>query len=120
MIGGRSQEVQVATPQPAKPEEKGTGEVVADLVDLLKNYARQETVDPLKSLGRFVGFGAGAAVCWGIAGTLIAVGALRVVQVETRDLFDGNWTWVPYIAALVLSGVGAVFSLKLIKKRPDT
>ena len=110
----------MATPHPAKAEEKGTGEVISDLVDLLKNYARQETVDPLKSLGRFVGFGAGASLCWGIAGTLITIGVLRVMQVETRDLFDGNWSWVPYIAALVVSGGGAVLSLKLIRKSPDS
>lgn len=110
----------MATPHPAKAEEKGTGEVISDLVDLLKNYARQETVDPLKNLGRFVGFGAGASLCWGIAGTLITIGVLRVMQVETRDLFDGNWSWVPYIAALVVSSGGAVLSLKLIRKSPDS
>ena len=110
----------MATPQPAKAEEKGTGEVISDLVDLLKNYARQETVDPLKNLGRFVGFGAGASLCWGIAGTLITIGVLRVMQVETRDLFDGNWSWVPYIAALVVSSGAAVLSLKLIRKSPDS
>lgn len=109
----------MATPQPAKADEKGTGEVISDLVDMLKNYARQETVDPLKSLGRFVGFGAGAALCWGIAGTLITLGVLRVVQIETRDLFDGNWSWVPYMAALVVSSVATVASLKLIRKRPQ-
>jgi hypothetical protein len=110
----------VATAQPAKAEDKSTGEVISDLVQLLKDYARQETVDPLKSLGRFVGFGAGAALCWGIAGTLITIGVLRVIQVETRDLFDGNWTWVPYLAALVVSGAATVISLKLIKKKPET
>jgi hypothetical protein len=109
----------VAIPQPAKAEDKSTGEVVSDLVELLKNYAQQETVDPLKNLGRFVGFGTGAAVCWGIAGTLITIGVLRVVQVETRDLFDGNWSWVPYIAALVVSGAMTVMSLRLIRKSPE-
>ena len=42
------------------------------------------------------------------------------MQVETRDLFDGNWSWVPYIAALVVSSGGAVLSLKLIRKSPDS
>jgi hypothetical protein len=110
----------VATPQAAKADEKSTGEVVGDLVDLLKDYARQETLDPLKSLGRFVGYGAAATLVWGIAGTLLSIGVLRVVQIETRDLFDGNWSWVPYMAALVVSGLIAVLSLKLIRKRPET
>ena len=42
------------------------------------------------------------------------------MQVETRDLFDGNWSWVPYIAALVVSSGAAVLSLKLIRKSPDS
>jgi hypothetical protein len=109
----------VATPQPAKAEAKGTGEVITDLVDLLKNYARQQTVDPLKNLGRFVGFGAGAAICWGIAGTLLTVGVLRLIQTETRDLFDGSWSWVPYVVALLLSSLATVVSLKLIRKSPE-
>ncbi len=109
----------MATPQSAKADQKSTGEELSDLVDLLKNYARQETVDPIKSLGRFVGYGTGATLCFGIAGTLITVGVLRVLQVETRDLFDGNWSWVPYMGALAVSGLGAVISLKLIKKSPE-
>ena len=110
----------MATPQPAKAEEKGTGEVITDLVDLLKNYALQETVDPVKNLGRFVGFGVGASLCWGIAGTLITLGVLRVLQVETRDLLDGNFSFVPYLGAIVVSLLGAYVSIKLIKKRPAT
>jgi hypothetical protein len=109
----------MATPQAAKADEKSTTEVVSDLFDLLKNYARQETVDPLKSLGRFIGYGTVASLCFGIAGTLFTVGVLRLVQIETRDLFDGNWSWVPYIAALIVSGLLTVLSLKLIRRKPS-
>ena len=37
-------------------------EGLGDLVDLIKAYARQETVDPLKGAGRWVGFVC-SAVC---------------------------------------------------------
>ena len=50
---------------------------------------------------------------------MFTVGVLRLIQVETRDLFDGNWSWVPYIAALIVSGAGTVISLKLIRKSPE-
>jgi hypothetical protein len=109
----------MATPQPVKAEEKSATEVVSDLVDLLKNYATQETVDPIKRLGRFTGYGTAASLCWGIAGTLLTVGVLRLTQIETRDLLDGNWSWVPYIAALVTSGLLTVLSLKLIRRKPS-
>ena len=92
----------MASPQPAPADEKSTTEVVSDLFDLLKTYARQETVDPIKSLGRFMGYGTAAALVLGIAGTLLTVGVLRLVQVETRDFLDGNWCWVPYMAALIV------------------
>jgi hypothetical protein len=108
----------MATPQPVRGEEKSTTEVVNDLVDLLKNYARQEAVDPIKGLGRFIGFGTAASLSWGIAGTLLTVGVLRLLQVETRDFLDGNWSWVPYIGALLVSGLLTVLSLKLIKRKP--
>ena len=98
---------------------KSATEIVNDLVDLLKNYATQETVDPIKSLGRFIGFGTAASLCWGIAGTLFTVGVLRLVQVETRDFLDGNWSWVPYIAALVTSGLLTFLALKLIRRKPS-
>ncbi|MBV9951308.1 MAG: hypothetical protein JO291_05125 [Acidimicrobiia bacterium] len=108
----------MASPQPAPADEKSTTEVVSDLFELLKNYAQQETIDPIRSLGRFVGYGSAAALVLGIAGTLLTVGVLRLVQVETRDLLDGNWSWVPYMAALVVCGLLTVVSLKLIRRKP--
>ena len=110
----------MATPQPAKADEKSTGEVVSDLVQLLKDYARQETVDPLRNLGRYIGFGTAAALCLGVAGTLLTIGVLRAVQIETRDLLDGNWSWAPYIAALVVSGLMTVMSLKAIRRNRES
>ena len=44
---------------------------VSDVKDLLVAYAKQETVDPLKGLGRFVGFGAAAML-------LIGIGAIEL------------------------------------------
>jgi hypothetical protein len=82
-------------------QDKGTGEVVGDLWQLVRDYAKQETIDPLKSIGRFLGLGLAGA-------TLVAVGLvfgvlaiLRVLQQETGDTFEGTWDFVPYIVAAV-------------------
>ena len=40
-----------------RQQDKGTGEVIGDLWQLVRDYAKQETIDPLKSIGRFLGFG---------------------------------------------------------------
>ena len=44
-----------------KPEAPSTGDQVGELKNMVVGYAKQETIDPLKSLGRYVGFGAGGS-----------------------------------------------------------
>ena len=51
----------------------GTRDGASDLVQLIIAYAKQETVDPLKSLLRFVLWGVIGAVCMGIGGFLIVL-----------------------------------------------
>lgn len=80
-------------------------ETVRELRELVVAYAKQETVEPLKGLGRYVGFGLAGALLLGTGSTFLAVGALRALQTETGTTFDGNWSWAPYgivFAGLVL------------------
>ena len=44
------------------PPPKSFQETIQELWELLKGYARQETVEPLKNLGRRIGFGIAASV----------------------------------------------------------
>ena len=86
----------------------GQGETFDDLVDLFRRYVRQETVEPLRSLGRYILFGAAGSVLVGVGMVLLAVGALRGLQVWGE--LDGRWSWVPYLVAalpLVLAGTRA-------------
>lgn len=75
---------------------------VAQLWDLVRAYAKQETVEPLKGLGRYVAFGVVGSLSLGIGSVLLALAALRALQAETGDAFDGNWSFVPYVIVLVL------------------
>ena len=74
-----------------------------ELVDLVVSYAKQETLDPLKGLGKNVAFGVLGAVMVGTGTLFLSLSALRALQTET-DTFDGNLSWAPYgiVAALVL------------------
>lgn len=83
-----------------------------DLPEMLKRYVRQETLDPLRSLGRFVGFGLAGAVLVAAGCLLLVVGGLRLLQ--EWEALDGNWSWVPYLAAaVVLAGTAALAASRI-------
>lgn len=76
-------------------------DTVRELKELVVAYAKQETVEPLKGLGRYVGFGIGGALLLGVGLFFLAIGALRALQTETGTRFTGNWSWAPYAIVLV-------------------
>ena len=45
-----------------EPESKSMPEVANELWGLTKDYARQETIDPLKGVGRYLAYGAAGAL----------------------------------------------------------
>lgn len=102
----------------AKRSGKSTGEIIGDLWQLTKDYARQETIDPLKALGRFVAFGVPGALLIGLGVILLSLGVLRILQNETDSWFDGYLSFVPYLVTLVLAaGVAAWAALAITKTR---
>jgi hypothetical protein len=77
-----------------------------ELVDLVVGYAKQETLDPLKGLGKNVAFGLLGAVLVGTGTLFLALSALRALQSEI-DTFDDNLSWVPYLIVFFLLVVAA-------------
>jgi hypothetical protein len=75
-----------------------------ELVDLVIGYAKQETLEPLKGLGKNALKGIGGALLLGIGGVFCSIGALRAMQTET-DWFDDNLSWLPYIITVGILGV---------------
>jgi hypothetical protein len=73
---------------------------VGELKQLLVAYARQETVDPIRNLGRYLAFGLIGSVFVGLSAIFLSLGVLRVLQTETGSTFRGNWSWFPYLATL--------------------
>jgi hypothetical protein len=92
---------------------------VAELWELIVAYAKQETLDPIKALGRFVAYGVAGAVCLSLGSVLLALGALRAIQTETRHHLAGNLSWIPYLAVVAASGVVLVLALSRISKVPS-
>jgi hypothetical protein len=81
-----------------------TNGIVGDLratADLIKRYAEQETIGPLRGIGRYLGFGVGGAALVTLGVFLLAMSGLRAMQDET-DVFEGFWSWAPYVIIAVV------------------
>lgn len=99
-----------------KDEDKGVAEIVNDLWILCRDYAKQETLDPLKSIGRFLGWGLAGAILLSLGLLLGAVAVLRVLQTQTGDHLTGSWDFVPYVAALAFTVAAAALAVAAIKR----
>jgi hypothetical protein len=96
---------------------KPVPEVLTELWELTVAYAKQETVEPLKGLGRFLGYGVMGAVMLGIGCLLLLLGGLRALQTQTDTTFAGNWSWAPYLIAVAAGLVLIGLALLRITKR---
>lgn len=92
-------------------------QVVAELWELATGYAKQETIDPLKGLGRFLAWGVSGAVALGIGVGLLLLAGLRALQTETDTSFTGNLSWVPYVIVVAVGLVLIALALLRVSKR---
>jgi hypothetical protein len=95
---------------------KSIPEVVQELWELLKAYAQQETIDPLRGLGRYLGFGLAGAALLSLGLFFLAMSVLRVLQSETGDAFTGWRSALPYLIVLVLVAAVAGVAISRIGK----
>src|SRR5437763_270285 len=87
------------------------GAQIAELRELVVAYAKQETIEPFKGLGRQLAFGLAGSMALGIGAIFGAIAILRALQTETGDTFNGRASWAPdliTVVALGLGGIGAV------------
>jgi hypothetical protein len=81
-----------------------------EIRDLAVKYVKEETVQPLKDLGRFVAFGTIGSLFVGFGTTLLLLGALRFLQ-EQFKVLDGSLSWIPYLVVVCLAA--AVIALTM-------
>jgi uncharacterized protein YacL len=88
-------------------ERKKPVQHVNDLKELVVGYAKQETVAPLKSLGRYVQRAALAMILCGIGFVFGLLAILRGLQ--SIDALDGNGitSIVPYVVTILIGCVVA-------------
>lgn len=93
-----------------------TGQI-AQTFQLVKDYARQETLGPLRGAGRWLAFGAAGALFLGLGSAFIVLGVLRLVQAEFAPTFRGRWmSLLPYAIALLIAVLIIAVAISRISK----
>jgi|SoiMethySBSTD1v2_1073268.scaffolds.fasta_scaffold637429_2 hypothetical protein len=87
---------------------------VSDVVEVVKVYALQEIVDPLKGIGRWIGAGIAGSILLGLGLLVLLMGVLRLLQDVGEDVFDYKWSFVPYVIVLVITvGILAIVASRI-------
>ena len=88
---------------------------LTELVDLVRAYAKQETIGELRGTGRWLAWGAVGGISILLGLLFMLVGVLRLLQ---TTVFDGStsFSWVPYFIVLGLTLALIVFSQSRIRK----
>ncbi len=90
---------------------------VAEVVDLLKAYVRQELLGPLRGAGRWVSMGLAGSVALVVGLLLLLLSLLRALQTETGTAFQGSRSWIPYLIAVAALVAVIAALLRQVGKR---
>ena len=100
-----------------EPSDKSVPQVVNELWGLTKDYARQETVDPLKDVGRYLGFGLAGALLGALGVVMLMLAGLRALQTQTGSTFTGSWSWAPYAIVVAVALLLVLLAVSRISKK---
>jgi hypothetical protein len=91
-------------------EDRSVRVLITELRGLVVAYAKQETVDPLKKLVRFVLWGLIGSFFLAVGSLLLTLAVVRVLQAETGSALTGNFSWVPYVGGVVFAVLVLAFT----------
>ncbi len=110
-------------------EKKSTQAIAKELQELVVDYGKQETVDPLKNLGRYLGAGIAGSVLVGTGIALLLLAVLRGLQAigagETAlghpgGTFNHDLSFVPYLIVAILAGLAVALLYRAINREPSS
>ena len=91
-------------------------QLTTELIDMSRDYLRQETIEPAKKLGKHAGLGIGGAI-------VLAIGAICLVwgfyygltQLFERTVSDSRWFVVlsRFITAFAAAGVAGIIGWRM-------
>ncbi|MCP5027155.1 MAG: phage holin family protein [Actinomycetia bacterium] len=94
----------------ADDKSPGLPQLGQEMFQMVVGYAKQETVEPIRGLGRYVGFGLAGAFLIGFGMIFMAVGVLRLLQHEISWFDNSGWqSTFPYF--IVVLALGLVIGL---------
>jgi len=93
-------------------DDKDLPTLASELWDLLVRYAKQEALDPILALRRYLLWGVPGALLLAVGVPMVLLGVLRAAHDELSPHLDGNLSWVPYMIVL---GVSAVIMFLLVR-----
>ncbi len=96
-------------------DDRSVTQVAQELWQLTRDYARQETLDPLKNLGNYLKFGVPGALLVASGVVFCALALLRGLQ-QLSPLTAGWWWWVPYAATVAFLLVVALLCARGVKQ----
>ena len=103
----------------AKRKGSSTQNSIVDTAEMVKAYAIQETVGPLRGAGRWIGFGLLGAVLIGSGTAVLTLGIVRMFQTEFPDSLGGRWTKnLPYVFGMIVCFIVAGLAVWRINKQP--
>ncbi len=115
-VGGEGESVAKAPDDGSSKGRAGVGDTFA----VVRRYVIQETVAPLRQLGRRLVFGVAGALLIAVGALIALVGLLRALQTETGHAFSGGWSFAPYLltmaAALAALAGFVVFGFRGVVK----
>jgi hypothetical protein len=77
-------------------------QLIRDLVDMSRDYLRQEVIEPMKNLGRHAGMGLGGAILFSLGGFLALLGVYSLMKMVLPES-----AWYVVLARLITAVVGA-------------
>ena len=99
----------------APSRSESPAETILGLKNLLVDYAKQETIDPLRNASNYLKFGLSGAVFVALGLFLLSMSLLRVLQTEGPSWVTGNLSWLPYLFTLLALGVAIAILVRLIQ-----
>jgi hypothetical protein len=106
----------MTAPEGQRHGAKSFATLANELISLIFTYAKQETVDPLRSLVRYVALGFAGALLVAFGLGLLALAAIRAVQAETGRHLMRNLSWVSYVGGFIVVSVGAAWAVSRLLK----
>jgi hypothetical protein len=93
---------------------KSLQDTLRELWELLQAYARQETVGPLKNLGRQIGYGLAGSVLVAFGVFFVVLGVMRGLETHTPPLIGSfflDHTWLIYLVAVAMLSLACVLAI---------